>query len=337
MRRLRLTLLTTMVVLHGCATQPLPPETWSLAHLPTADLRDLARSPAFRVEMMIAMKVATERCVGPEYLTLNRTRPDRLMLGGDPETMMFGGPMTFDAIGNSMGLEYRRAYGDKWWDVASAHMRAARAKYENHPDPASFCAAAEAAARQAFETRGRNQVMHLAEFYWQMAPDAGGWQPPPPETWSLSHLRQATLSDMDRNAALRVELIVALRVAYERCSKAESPIVKRLNIETLELRASDEAMSFGRPWTIAVLGRTMGNHYRYVYGDQWFDILSSEMRQTREKYENHPDRAAFCRAANDAARLDIRGDLRTRTARLDWMYRQLSPENTRTSADDDAR
>lgn len=136
---------------------------------------------------------------------------------------------------------------------------------------------------------------------------------------------------MERNPALRVELIVAFRVAYERCSRAESPIVKRLNIETFRLRAADEAMSIGGPVTIAIHGQTMGRHYRNAYGDQWFDVLSREMRQTREKYENHSDRAAFCRAANNAARLDLFNAGLARTALLERMYRQLSPENARPS------
>jgi len=145
------------------------PESWSLSHLPHANLREMERSPAFRVEMMIALRVAVERCSGPDYPTLGRTRPTSFLLRGDPERSAFGGPLTIQAIGSDMGFEYRRAYGDAWWGVLSTELRQTRAKYESHPDPQAFCRLAETAARRAFLAEGRDQIAWLARSYRQLS------------------------------------------------------------------------------------------------------------------------------------------------------------------------
>jgi hypothetical protein len=148
----------------------LSPETWSLSHLPTADLRDMQRSPAFRVEMMIALQVAKERCSGPETPILNRMSVELFALRGDPEKNAFGGPRSLEDIRGAMTFEYRRTYGDQWWDVLSAELLGSYAKYERHPEPAEFCRLAEETARQAFFMQGPDQIVQLGRMYRQLAP-----------------------------------------------------------------------------------------------------------------------------------------------------------------------
>jgi hypothetical protein len=148
-----------------------PPESWSLAHLPQADLRDMESSPALRVELMIAMKVARERCTGSEFPMLNRTEIATFAMRGDPERTAFGGRENIEAIGSMMGFEYRRAYGDHWWKIVSAELRTTRVKYERHPDPAAFCRAAEQAAAQIFFTQGRDRIVEFDKAYRQLSPE----------------------------------------------------------------------------------------------------------------------------------------------------------------------
>jgi hypothetical protein len=148
----------------------LSPETWSLSHLPSADLRDLQRNPAFRVEMMIALRVAKERCSGPETPILNRMDEEMFALRADPESNAFGGPRSLDDIRGALTFEYRRTFRDQWWDVLSSELLASYAKYENHPDPGQFCRLAEETARHAFFSAGRNQIVQLERMYRQLAP-----------------------------------------------------------------------------------------------------------------------------------------------------------------------
>jgi hypothetical protein len=170
MRRLLLVLMLGLSASSAYAAIKRQPESWSLSHLPQANLREMERSPAFRVEMMIALTVATERCISPDYPILERTRPTSFLLRGDPERSAFGGPLKIEAIGSDMGFEYRRAYGDAWWGVLSTELHQTRAKYESHPDPGAFCKLAETAARQAFLAQGRDQIARLARSYRQLTP-----------------------------------------------------------------------------------------------------------------------------------------------------------------------
>jgi hypothetical protein len=176
LRHLSLSLALSLLALCGCTPHVLSPETWSLSHLPAADVRDLQRNPAFRVEMMIALQVAKERCSGPETPILNRMSTELFALRADPEKNVFGGPRALDDIRGTMTFEYRRTYRDRWWDVLSAELLASYAKYENHPDPAQFCRLAEDTARQAFFMQGPNQIAQLGRMYRQLAP---GNAPPP--------------------------------------------------------------------------------------------------------------------------------------------------------------
>lgn len=170
MRRPALPLALMVLALGGCTPHVLQPETWSLSHLPTADLRDLQRSPAFRIEMMIALKVGKERCSGPDTPILNRMDPEMFALRADPEKFAFGDRQSIDNIGGAMGFEYRRAYRDQWWNVLSDELGSTRAKYENHPDPEQFCRLAEETARLAFFTQGPDQIVYLRRMYQQLAP-----------------------------------------------------------------------------------------------------------------------------------------------------------------------
>lgn len=171
MRRQTIIWVVALLSLAGCAARVPPPERWSLAHLPQADLRDMERSPALRVELMIAMKVARERCTGPEFPFLNRTEIETFAMRADPERSAFGGRENIEAIGSTMGFEYRRAYGDQWWGVVSAEMRAIRLKYERHPDTAAFCRAAEQGLGHMFFTQGRDRIVRYDEAYRQLSPD----------------------------------------------------------------------------------------------------------------------------------------------------------------------
>lgn len=160
-----------LLLLAGCAARVPPPESWSLAHLPQANLREMERSPALRVELMIAIKVASERCKGSEFPILNRTEIETFAMRGATDRAAFGGRENIDAIGSAMGFEYRRAYGDQWWEVVSAEMRATRVKYERHPDIATFCQAAERGLGQIFFTWGRARIVRFNEAYRQLSPE----------------------------------------------------------------------------------------------------------------------------------------------------------------------
>lgn len=169
MRRATSILVVALLSLAGCAARLPPPERWSLSHLPQADLRDMERSPALRVELMIAIKVARERCTGSEFSILNRTEIETFVMRADPERALFGSRENIEAIGSKMGFEYRRAYGEQWWEVISAEMRATRLKYERHPDIAEFCRAAEKGLGQIFFTQGRDRIVRYNETYRQLS------------------------------------------------------------------------------------------------------------------------------------------------------------------------
>jgi hypothetical protein len=164
-------LIAALVMLAACAGNAPPPQTWSLSHLPQADLRDMERSPALRVELMIALKVARKRCAGPDFPVLNRTEVATFAMRADPERTAYGGRENIDGIGDVMGFEYRRAYGDQWWNVVSTEMQAARRKYERHPDPAAFCQAAETALAQMFLTEGRDRIVRFDRAYRTLSPE----------------------------------------------------------------------------------------------------------------------------------------------------------------------
>lgn len=160
-----------LLALAGCTTAAQPLQNWSLADLPKADLREMERSPALQIELMIALTEATAQCSGPDYPYLSRTRPGSFTLRGDPERLAFGSPALFADTIESLKRAYRRTQGDAWQAVWQADLEQARARYANHPNPDSFCRVAEDIARHAFVMGGRDRFVRMARLYRQLAPE----------------------------------------------------------------------------------------------------------------------------------------------------------------------
>jgi hypothetical protein len=160
------------LLLIGCAGQGKSPAWWSLAAVQPGLRVESAQSPAALVEMMVAMKVASERCTGTDALLLRRYRTGDADVRLDPSML----------AGRLMGFHYRQAYGDRWWTVLSNDLRLVRVNYENHPDPQRFCRVAGQVARvldQAWYGSNSSGDAGIAADLWrninqlhkQMAPD----------------------------------------------------------------------------------------------------------------------------------------------------------------------
>jgi hypothetical protein len=162
--------LAFLLTLAGCATAAQPLQNWSLADLPRADLREMERSPALQIEVMMALTEATRQCSGPDYPYLSRTQPGSFTLRGDPERQAFGSPALFAETVNNLQRGYRRVHGAAWQQVWHADLDEVRAKYANHPDPDSFCRVAEDITRQAFTMDGRDRFVRMARLYRELAP-----------------------------------------------------------------------------------------------------------------------------------------------------------------------
>lgn len=171
MRRLARFRIAVLLTLAGCTAAAQPLQNWSLADLPRADLREMERSPALQIEVMVALTEATQRCSGPDYPYLGRTQPGSFTLRGDPERLAFGSPALFAETVENLQRGYRRVYGAAWQEVWHVELNEVRAKYANHPDPDSFCRVAEAIARLAFTSGGRDRFVRMERLYRELAPE----------------------------------------------------------------------------------------------------------------------------------------------------------------------
>lgn len=140
-----------LMAMAGCSGSLPPPARWSLAHLDSADLVDRGQNPALLIDLMIAVKVARERCTGHAAELLNRREG---MLLFEPEN-------NNAALGSATGQIYRRAYGPRWWQVLAGEQQATRLKYENHPAPDAFCQTIANDVRLAINTSGADRQLHL--------------------------------------------------------------------------------------------------------------------------------------------------------------------------------
>jgi hypothetical protein len=148
------------LLLCGCTSRP--PAAQPSATVREWALRGNRPMPLIPIEMMIAMTVARERCGGPDATLLARFHA--VMEGWYRPWL--------ERVGNTMGFHYRRAYGQRWWDVMQADQRAIRLAYENHPDPKRFCRAAATTARFATGTEGEELSSLFTAMYAEMAPSA---------------------------------------------------------------------------------------------------------------------------------------------------------------------
>ncbi len=171
MRRLSGVRIAVLLTLTGCTTAAQPLQNWSLADLPRADMREMERSPALQIEVMMALTEAAQRCSGPDYPHLGRTRPGSFTLRGDPERLAFGSPALFTVTVENLQRSYRRVYGAAWQEVWQADLDKVRAKYANHPDPDSFCRVAEGMARVTFTMGGRDRFVRMERLYRELAPE----------------------------------------------------------------------------------------------------------------------------------------------------------------------
>jgi hypothetical protein len=84
-----------------------------------------------------------------------------------------------------------------------------------------------------------------------------------------------------------VEMLVAMKVASERCTGRDAQLLRRHGAGQLA-----QQRPHMRNW-----GREMAWHYQRAYGTGWRQQVAMELQQARQKYETYPDSAFFCAEA----------------------------------------
>lgn len=101
---------------------------------------------------------------------------------------------------------------------------------------------------------------------------------------------QAT--DSAPRPGLNLEMLTALGVAQRQCSGRHGALIRRYLPIMINAR---------RDW-FHTDGFQAGWHYRRAHGARWKAVLSDQIASMRQRYENHPDPARFCRLAAIVAR-----------------------------------